>query len=156
VRLGLADRKAVAEAAAALATRFGSRLRGLLVQPMAPSGPKLLVGVVGDPVFGPLVTVGLGGTSTDLVADRAHRLVPLTDVDAMEMLGEFRAGARLFDPHRSPPLDPRGVHDVVVRVGQLAELLPRGGRARSESCDHRSGRLRGGRRADPGARGGGR
>jgi acyl-CoA synthetase (NDP forming)/GNAT superfamily N-acetyltransferase len=124
VRLGLADREAVAAAAAALVARFGSRLRGLLVQPMAPAGPELLVGVVGDPVFGPLVTVGLGGTSTDLVADRAHRLVPLTDVDAMEMLGEFRAGARLFDPHRSPPLDPRGVQDVIARVGQLAELLP--------------------------------
>ena len=75
---------------AELATRFGPRLRGVLVQPMTPAGPELLVGVTGDAVFGPLVTVGLGGTSTDLVADRAHRLVPLRDVDAVEMLGEFQ------------------------------------------------------------------
>jgi len=41
--------------------RFGPRLRGYLVQPMAPAGPELLIGVTGDPAFGPLVTVGLVG-----------------------------------------------------------------------------------------------
>lgn len=124
VRLGLADQAAVSGAATELAHRFGTRLRGLLVQPMARAGPELLVGVTGDPVFGPLVTVGLGGTSTDLVADRAHRLVPLSDVDADEMIGEFQAGARLFDPGRSPGVDRDEVRDVVVRVGRLAEMLP--------------------------------
>jgi acyl-CoA synthetase (NDP forming)/GNAT superfamily N-acetyltransferase len=124
VRLGLTDRDAVAEAAAELAARFGPRLRGLLVQPMAAAGPELLVGVTSEPVFGPLVAVGLGGTSTDLVADRAHRLVPLTGADAEEMLDDFRAGARLFDPRRSPALDRRGITDVIVRIGWLAETLP--------------------------------
>jgi acyl-CoA synthetase (NDP forming)/GNAT superfamily N-acetyltransferase len=124
VRLGLTNRQAVADAAAELAARFGARLRGLLVQEMAPAGPELLIGVTCEPVFGPLVTVGLGGTSTDLVADRAHRLVPLTDVDAAEMLGEFRAGARLFDPRSSPALDRLAVQDVLLRVGLLAEQLP--------------------------------
>lgn len=111
-------------AAAELTARFGSALKGLLVQPMADPGPELLVGVTSDPVFGPLVTIGLGGTSTDLVVDRAHRLVPLTDVDAAEMLGEFRAGARLFDSRRSPTPDRSAVLDVVDRVGRLAETLP--------------------------------
>jgi acyl-CoA synthetase (NDP forming)/GNAT superfamily N-acetyltransferase len=124
VRLGLPDPAAVATAASELADRFGARLRGLLVQPMAPAGPELLVGVTGDPVFGPLVTVGLGGTSTDLVADRAHRLVPLSDVDADEMLGEFRAGDRLFGPRGRPTPDRGRVRDVVVRIGRLAETLP--------------------------------
>ncbi len=124
VRLGLADAAAVAAAADELATHFGPRLQGLLVQPMADPGPELLVGVTSDPVFGPLVTVGLGGTSTDLVADRAHRLVPLTEVDAAEMLGDFRAGGRLFDPHRSPVPDRAALLDVIVRVGRLAEMLP--------------------------------
>ena len=85
-------------AAAELAALFGPRLRGYLVQPMAPAGPELLVGVTSEAVFGPLVAVGLGGTATDLAADRAHRLVPLSDADAEEMLGVFHAGARLFDP----------------------------------------------------------
>ena len=154
VRLGLTDPEAVARAAAELATGSGERLRGLLVQPMAPAGPELLVGVTGDPVFGPLVTVGLGGTSTDLVADRAHRLVPLTDADAEEMLGEFRAGARLFDPAAGPALDRAGVRDVIVRVGRLAETAPRGGRARPQPGDRRDGTAASWSTPDPGHAGG--
>jgi acyl-CoA synthetase (NDP forming) len=124
VRLGLDSADAVRRAAAELAALFGPRLRGYLVQPMVPPGPELLVGVTGDPAFGPLVTLGLGGTATDLAADRTHRLVPLSDADAEEMLGTFHAGALLFDPHRDPPLDRSAVVDAVVRIGRLADELP--------------------------------
>ena len=124
VRLGLDSAESVRRAAAEFAALFGPRLRGYLVQPMAPAGPELLVGVTSDPAFGPLVTVGLGGTATDLVADRAHRLVPLSDVDAEEMLVAFHAGARLFDRHDVPAAARAAVVDVIVRVGRLAEQLP--------------------------------
>ncbi len=124
VRLGLSDRAAVAAAADELTARFGSRLRGLLVQPMSDAGPELLVGVTSEPVFGPLVTVGLGGTSTDLVGDRAHRLVPLTAADAAEMLAEFRAGSRLFPAQQSAAPGRRAILEVILRVGLLAEALP--------------------------------
>ncbi len=40
------------------------------------------------------------------------------------MIGEFRAGARLFDPRRLPALDSGGVRDVILRIGRLAETLP--------------------------------
>ncbi|GAA2537135.1 bifunctional acetate--CoA ligase family protein/GNAT family N-acetyltransferase [Pseudonocardia hydrocarbonoxydans] len=124
VRLGLDSSDAVGGAARDLVARFGGRLRGLLVQPMTAPGPELLVGVTADPAFGPLVTVGLGGGLTDLVADRAHRLVPLTPADVGEMLGEFRAGAALFSPDARQAIDGEAVRDAVLRVGQLAELLP--------------------------------
>ncbi|GAA0926158.1 GNAT family N-acetyltransferase [Pseudonocardia zijingensis] len=124
VRLGADSPDAVARAARELAARFGGRLHGILVQPMAPPGPELLVGVVGDPEFGPLVTVGLGGTATDLAADRAHRLVPLAEADAEDMLRDFRAGEQLFGPQRRPRLDRAAVRDVIARVGVLAEQVP--------------------------------
>jgi hypothetical protein len=124
VRLGLSSADAVEEAARELAALLASRLRGLLLQPMAAAGPELLVGVTSDAVFGPLVTVGLGGTATDLSADRAHRLVPVSAADADEMLTGFGAGARLFTPHWAPPVDRDAVGDVLIRVGRLAELLP--------------------------------
>jgi hypothetical protein len=123
-RLGLDSADAVRRAAAEFSALFGPRLRGYLVQPMAPAGPELLVGVVNEPVFGPLVAVGFGGTATDLVADRVHRLVPLTEMDAEEMLVAFHAGALLFDPHRDPPLDRRAALDAVVRIGRMADALP--------------------------------
>ena len=124
VRLGIDSADAVRRAAGEFALLFGPRLRGYLVQPMAATGAELLVGVVSEPVFGPLVAVGLGGTATDLIADRVHRLVPLTDADADEMLTAFHAGARLFDPHHSPPLDRRAAVDTVVLIGRLADELP--------------------------------
>ena len=124
VRLGLDSPGAVARTADELAALFGERLKGLFVQPMAPAGPELLVGIAGDPVFGPLVAVGLGGTVTDLSADRAHRLVPLTEADADDMLDEFRAGKRLFDPQHGPGPDRAAVRNVIVRVAALAERLP--------------------------------
>lgn len=124
VRLGLATAAAVRREADALVETFGSRLRGLLVQPMAPPGPELLVGVTSDPAFGPLATVGLGGTITDLTSDRAHRLVPLSETDADEMLDDFRAGPLLFDHRRGPVPDRPAAVEVLVRVGRLAELLP--------------------------------
>jgi hypothetical protein len=124
VRLGLDSAESVRRSAAEFAALFGPRLRGCLVQPMAPAGPELLLGVTSDPSFGPLVTVGLGGTATDLAADRAHRLVPLSDADAEEMLVAFHAGALLFDQHSSPAVARAAVVDAVVRVGNLAEQLP--------------------------------
>ena len=124
VRLGLDSADAVRRAAGEFSSLFGPRLRGYLVQPMAPAGTELLVGVTSEPVFGPLVAVGLGGTATDLIADRVHRLVPLTHADAEEMLVAFHAGALLFDPHRSPPVDRHAVVDTIVRIGRLADELP--------------------------------
>jgi acyl-CoA synthetase (NDP forming) len=124
VRLGLDSAQDVRRAAAELSALFGSRLRGYLVQPMTPAGTELLVGVTSEPVFGPLVAVGLGGTATDLIADRVHRLVPLTRADAEEMLVSFHSGRLVFDPHRSPPVNRDAVVDAVVRVGRLADELP--------------------------------
>jgi acyl-CoA synthetase (NDP forming) len=124
VQLGLDSADDLRRAAAEFSALFGPRLRGYLVQPMVPAGAELLVGVVNEPVFGPLVALGLGGTATDLVADRVHRLVPLTEMDAEEMLVAFHAGALLFDPHREPPLDRRAVVDTIVRIGWLADALP--------------------------------
>jgi acyl-CoA synthetase (NDP forming) len=124
VRLGLDSVDAVRRAAAEFSALFGPRLRGYLVQPMVAAGAELLVGVVNEPVFGPLVAVGLGGTATDLVADRVHRLVPLTATDAEEMLVAFHAGAMLFDPLRDPPLNRRAAVDAVVRIGRLADAFP--------------------------------
>ncbi|GAB3899840.1 hypothetical protein GCM10029964_086320 [Kibdelosporangium lantanae] len=78
------------------------------------------MGVTSDAVFGPLVVFGLGGVDTDLVNDRTARLVPLTDVDADEMLTGIRSAPKLF----TSTADQAVVRDVIVRVARLAEVLP--------------------------------
>ena len=107
-----------------LAARFGDRLSGVLVQQMIPPGTEMLVGFVQDPVFGPLVQVGVGGVTTDLVKDRAARLLPLTDRDARDMIGSLRMAPLLTGYRDAPPLDVAALTDVLHRVARLAADLP--------------------------------
>ncbi len=119
VELGVADAAGVAEAFRAFQERFGDRLRGVFVQPMASGGRELLVGVVTDAKFGPLVVTGLGGVDTDLLDDRAAALAPLSTADADDLLHGFRtAGHVLADA------DEEAVREVLLRVAELASALP--------------------------------
>ena len=121
------DVQTAAEARSAyrrLAARFGDRLSGVLVQQMIPPGTEMLVGFVQDPVFGPLVQVGVGGVTTDLVKDRAARLLPLTDRDARDMIGSLRMAPLLTGYRDAPPLDVAALTDVLHRVARLAADLP--------------------------------
>lgn len=119
VVLGVEGDTAVAEAFRAFRERFGDRLRGVFVQPMATGGRELLVGVAADPKFGPLVVTGLGGVDTDLIDDRAAALAPLSTADADDLMRGYRAaGAVLAET------DAAAVRDVLLRVAELAAELP--------------------------------
>ena len=120
VTLGVTDEDGVRAAHAAFLGRFGPALQGVLVQPMAEPGRELIVGVDSDDVFGPLVVFGLGGTDTDLVADRAARLTPLSDADAERMVHGLRSSSSLFGP---AGLATDGIVDVLLRTGLLAETI---------------------------------
>lgn len=71
VRLDLQGEARVRSAYRDFTDRFGDRLSGVVVQPQAPHVLELVAGVVQDPVFGPLVLFGQGGTATDVLADHA-------------------------------------------------------------------------------------
>ncbi|KAA2261835.1 GNAT family N-acetyltransferase [Solihabitans fulvus] len=124
VLLDLRDEAAVRAGLTELRERFGTALREVVVQPLVTPGRELLVGVSSDEVFGPLVVFGLGGTDTDLIADRAARLTPLTDTDAEALVHCLRGSHALFGPGATPRLDADAIEDVLLRVGRLAELLP--------------------------------
>ncbi|HWO66998.1 MAG TPA: GNAT family N-acetyltransferase [Umezawaea sp.] len=119
VVLDLDTPEAAAEAFSRFRSLFGDRLRGAFVQPMASRGRELLVGVVNDQEFGPLVVTGLGGVDTDLVDDRAAALAPLSAADADDLLHGFRASEGVFLDVAEAP-----VRDVLLRVAKLAELVP--------------------------------
>ena len=82
VKLDLHGEGEVRAAYDELAATFGGKLDRVLVQPMLGGGVEVLVGVVQEPVFGPLVVFGLGGVATEVLGDHAARLTPLTDADA--------------------------------------------------------------------------
>ena len=107
-----------------LTERFGERQRHVLVQPMITGGTEVIVGVADDHVFGSLVVFGLGGVATDVLADHATRLTPLTDIDADRLIGSIRSAPLLRGHRGSPPADLRALRDLLLRVSRLADDLP--------------------------------
>jgi acyl-CoA synthetase (NDP forming)/GNAT superfamily N-acetyltransferase len=124
VKLDLRTPLDVTEAYRDLAARFGTGLRRVLVQPMLADGVETLVGVVQEPVFGPLIVFGLGGVTTDVLADYAARLTPLSTTDAHDMIRELRAAPLLLGHRGARPVDTSALADILLRVSRLADDLP--------------------------------
>jgi len=129
ITLNLSDAAAV-EAAfrqlrqAAAAAQPQARLTGALVQPMAPPGPEIIIGLRRDPQFGPLLMVGLGGIYVELLTDVAFRVAPVSRTEARAMLAETRAGRLLAGLRGQPAADREAVVDALLRLGQLALDFP--------------------------------
>ncbi len=124
VRLGLRSGAQVAASYRDMGDRIGPTMTGATVQPMATPGIETIVGVTVDPRFGPLVMFGLGGVATELLGDRAFRILPLTDVDAAELVRSLRTSPLLFGYRGSTPVAVDALEDVLQRVGRLAAAVP--------------------------------
>ena len=90
VRLNLADRDAVTAAYAAMLAdvarhRPDAAIDGVLVQRMAPKGQELVIGMVDDATFGPIMMLGFGGTTVELFGDVVHAPAPVDDAEATRM-----------------------------------------------------------------------
>jgi len=124
VRLNLADPDEVRAAYLAIGEALGVAEPAVLVQPMARGSVELVAGIAHDPLFGSLVMTGLGGVHTELFADRAFALVPMTDRDASRMWRSLRAAPLLTGYRGSEPVAVDAVEDLLLRLGRLAEDLP--------------------------------
>lgn len=127
VALALQGREAVVEEALRMNRRLcaaGYRVEGYLVQAMAPPGTEMIVGVVEDPSFGPLVACGAGGILAELLGDVSIRLAPLTARDASAMLRELRLFPLLAGYRGAHPSDVPALEEVLLRVSALASDLP--------------------------------
>jgi acetyl coenzyme A synthetase (ADP forming)-like protein len=97
---------------------------GFIVQRMVPDGVEMFVGMTHDPVFGPVLAVGAGGTAVELTRDIAVRVTPITDLDAAEMVREL-ATFPLLDGYRgAPATDVPAIEHVLLRVSALVEDHP--------------------------------
>jgi acetyl coenzyme A synthetase (ADP forming)-like protein len=115
LRLGLRDAQAVRDAYVAMEALVGDeRLGGLVVQPMARPGVETIIGVVQD----------RGGIATELLADRAFRVLPLTDADAHDLVRGLRGSPLLFGYRGTPTSDTEALEATLCRIGLLADELP--------------------------------
>ncbi len=104
--------------------KAGFELDGLVVQPMVPAGVELIVGVVSDPSFGPVLACGAGGTLTELTHDVSVRITPINADDAGQMLHSLRTFPVLDGYRGAAPCDVGAVEDVLLRVSAMVEAHP--------------------------------
>ncbi|HLZ10554.1 MAG TPA: acetate--CoA ligase family protein, partial [Chloroflexota bacterium] len=113
-----------AMADALIASGRPEAMQGALVQKMIAGGVECIVGVVTDPVFGPLIAFGLGGVAAEVLGDVAFRLHPLTDIDADELIASSKAARLLAGFRGAPAADMGALRDVLLRVSKLVDDVP--------------------------------
>lgn len=126
VALRLADETALVEAARAMAPKLADPAiggSGWVVQAYAAAGREMLLGAVHDPIFGPILALGLGGTQVEGIRDVAFRLHPITDVDAQAMVDGLRGQALLNGFRGEPPVDREALKRTLGRLSRLVEEI---------------------------------
>jgi len=108
----------------AIATKHRIPAASVQIQQMLTEGVETMIGAIHDPLFGPLVGFGLGGTDVELEQDVHFRPTPLTDRDAGDLIQESRVRTRLAGYRGRPPADVDAVSELILRVSQLAEEIP--------------------------------
>lgn len=127
VMLDLSGERAVqraAEGMAAALQRSGHVVTGYQVQPIAARGVEMIVGVVQDQHFGPVLACGAGGTATELVRDVAVRITPITRGEAGRMIRSLRTFPLLDGFRGAAVADVGALEDVLLRVSALVEAHP--------------------------------
>ena len=104
--------------------KFAGRLAGVLVEPMITGGTETIIGVVQEPVFGPVVVFGLGGILTKTLSDHVARLAPLTSADADDLIHSLRAAPLLLGHNGQPAADIEALRGTLLRISRLADDLP--------------------------------
>jgi len=131
VKLNIANAQAAREAYREIADdvarlRPEARVSGIIVEPMVlrPNSRELMVGVVCDPVFGPAITFGTGGTAVEVHADRAVALPPLNATLVGELINGTRASRVLGEFRHMPPVDRTALEAVLLRISEMVCELP--------------------------------
>ncbi|GAA5054566.1 acyl-CoA synthetase (NDP forming) [Thermocatellispora tengchongensis] len=128
VRLGLPDAAAAGAAAREMDGRLAARgvvPGGFLVEEQAAPGVELIMGLVRDPGFGPMVLAGLGGVWAEVLRDTALRLCPIGEDDARAMLAELRAAPLLRGHRGAPPADLDALAALLVALAGPGGLWQR-------------------------------
>jgi acetyltransferase len=131
VRLGISNAQAVRSTYndmldSVQKSRPEARIDGVTIEPMLqrPNGRELLVGLVTDPVFGPVITFGAGGTAVEVMGDRAVTLPPLNHRLVQDLIGQTRVFKLLGAFRHMPMVDMEALEQVLLRVSEIACELP--------------------------------
>ena len=128
VRLGLSDAAAVRAAYTAMLADVArhapsATIDGVLVQKMAPKGHELVIGMVNDPTFGPIMMVGYGGVTVELFGDVAHSPAPVSEAEATRMILSLKSARLLTGFRGAAAIDLSSVAKLVAGLSRAALTL---------------------------------
>ncbi len=96
-----------------------AKIKGVLVQEMAPTSTEVIVGSIKDPQFGSTLMFGFGGIFVEVLKDVAFRIAPITEEDAKEMISEVKAYPILRGYRGQPPLDINMIVKILLNTSRL-------------------------------------
>jgi acyl-CoA synthetase (NDP forming) len=97
---------------------------GVLVQEMAPPSTEVIVGAIKDPQFGHALMFGLGGVFVEVLKDVTFRIVPISEEEAREMIGEVKAYPLLRGYRGMPPADIEAIVQILLKTSRLVSEHP--------------------------------
>lgn len=100
-----------------------ARIDGVLIQQMV-SGREVIVGMVRDEQFGPVLTFGLGGIFVEIMKDVSQRIAPLTMADVNTMITSIKAYPILSGARGRKPADIKALKDIILRIAQISLDFP--------------------------------
>ncbi|EDN68823.1 GCN5-related N-acetyltransferase [Beggiatoa sp. PS] len=131
VKLNIRNAQSIREAfksiMQAVQTQFpNARINGVTIGKMSRklNGRELMVGMVRDPVFGPVITFGMGGSMVEVMSDIAVSLPPLNRYLANVMINKTRIAKLLGEFRQMPPVNRQVLEDILLRVSEMACELP--------------------------------
>lgn len=129
VRLGLGNSTQVGRAYSDIMSSVRQRhpqatIQGISVQPMAPPGIEVIIGMSTDPQFGPVIMFGLGGVLVEILKDVSFRIVPVTRRDAAEMVREIKGYPVLAGFRGQKPASVPALEELIVKVSRFIEDNP--------------------------------
>ncbi|WP_445000889.1 acetate--CoA ligase family protein [Halomonas mongoliensis] len=101
-----------------------AEIEGILVTPMAKKGVEVILGVIRDPIFGPVLMFGLGGIFVEILEDVAFRAIPLLRRDAEEMVEQIKAKKILGGVRGEKAVDKAALVDLLLKVSRIVEAYP--------------------------------
>nr|WP_289125333.1 acetate--CoA ligase [uncultured Halomonas sp.] len=101
-----------------------AQIEGVLVTPMAEKGVEVIIGMMRDPIFGPVLMFGLGGIFVEVLEDVAFRSLPLTLHDAQSMVDQLKAQKVLAGVRGAAGVDKQALVSLLMQVSQLVEAYP--------------------------------
>lgn len=101
-----------------------AEIEGVLVTPMAKKGVEVIVGVIRDPIFGPVLMFGLGGIFVEILEDVAFRAIPLSRHDARSMVEQIKAKRILEGVRGESAVDKEALVDLLLKVSSIVAAYP--------------------------------